>query len=279
MIHIASFSGGKDSTALLLWMKEQGIEHETIFCDTGWEHPITTAYIDKVDRELLGGRLIRLKSEKYTTGFHEMVIDRGIVPGMRSRFCTQELKIFPLHNWLQTLDDSERTVYQGIRSEESASRAASPKRTWENDAGGFWIDRPLKEWAAQDVFDIHKKHGIEPNPLYKLGAGRVGCWPCVMVSKRELACLFRESDDLIVKLEKLEADLNKGRAPEDRAAFFRSDYIPERFMHAPPIRTKDGRLVKCPTAREVRDYLMEADDKQLGMFEAPKCVSIYNLCE
>lgn len=39
MKHIVQFSGGKDSTALVLWAKEQGWPEgfTAVFCDTGWE--------------------------------------------------------------------------------------------------------------------------------------------------------------------------------------------------------------------------------------------------
>lgn len=279
MIHIASFSGGKDSTALILHMQEVGIEFRTVFCDTGWEHPIAMEYVDKIDRELLGGKLIRLKSEKYD-GFHDLAVKRKMVPGLRSRFCTQELKIFPLHAYLDTLEDGDITVYQGIRSEESPARAAMDKKTWEKDAGGFWIDRPLKDWTAEQVFEIHKRYGVTPNPLYTMGMGRVGCWPCIMVSKRELKHWFRQFPDTVEKLEALEADLNANlEDPNSPRSFFRGDYIPERFKHDRMCITKDGRKEMIPTVQEVYKYLMETDDKQLGLWESPKCMSIYNLCE
>ena len=63
MQHIVCFSGGKDSTALILWARANLTAFVTVFCDTGWEHPLTYAYIDRIDTDLLGGRLIRLKSE------------------------------------------------------------------------------------------------------------------------------------------------------------------------------------------------------------------------
>lgn len=42
---LASISGGKDSAAMTLWLTEQGIEHDRVFLDTGWEHPITYEYL------------------------------------------------------------------------------------------------------------------------------------------------------------------------------------------------------------------------------------------
>jgi 3'-phosphoadenosine 5'-phosphosulfate sulfotransferase (PAPS reductase)/FAD synthetase len=66
--HIVCFSGGKDSTALVLWAKENLPEFTTVFCDTGWEHPITYAYVEEINQTVLGGSLVRLKSEKYPGG-------------------------------------------------------------------------------------------------------------------------------------------------------------------------------------------------------------------
>ncbi len=39
---IVTFSGGKDSLAALLWVREHITKNfTTVFCDTGWEHPLT----------------------------------------------------------------------------------------------------------------------------------------------------------------------------------------------------------------------------------------------
>ena len=42
---VASVSGGKDSAALCLWFREQGIPYHAVHLDTGWEHPSTDDYI------------------------------------------------------------------------------------------------------------------------------------------------------------------------------------------------------------------------------------------
>jgi hypothetical protein len=51
---VANISGGKDSTALSLWLHECGIEHRRVFADTGWEHPATYEYIRNVLEPKLG---------------------------------------------------------------------------------------------------------------------------------------------------------------------------------------------------------------------------------
>lgn len=276
MIPVAGFSGGKDSTAVILWLREQGIEHRTVFCDTGWEHPITYEFVHELDAKL-GLNVEWLKSEKYPDGFEQMCVARKMVPGMRSRFCTEELKIFPLHRWIEAQED-DVTLYQGVRAQESLARSKMPRRVFENAAGGYWIERPLFDWTHEQVFEIHKRHGIEPNPLYKLGMTRVGCAPCIMVNKRELRQWALRFPEIREKVEKLEAALAEVN-PD--GGFFRVDYIPSRFMQTRGMTTKDGRRMRVPTAGEVFDYVTEIDRQQLNLIDEPpaQCLSVYNLCE
>lgn len=42
---VASVSGGKDSAAMSLHLRELGLEHRRVFMDTGWEHPKTYEYL------------------------------------------------------------------------------------------------------------------------------------------------------------------------------------------------------------------------------------------
>src|SRR5271157_1469077 len=141
MKHIVCFSGGKDSTALVLWAKENLPEFTTVFCDTGWEHPITYAYIEEINQQLLGGGLVTLKSEESPNGFVQLCVDRKGIPSVKRRFCTEVLKVIPLHKFYASQDD-EITSYQGIRADESLSRASMTETQWVDDAGGYWINRP-----------------------------------------------------------------------------------------------------------------------------------------
>ena len=61
--HVVSFSGGKDSTAMLLHMLELGMPvDEIIFCDTGVEFPQMYEHINKVEK-YIGRPITRLKPE------------------------------------------------------------------------------------------------------------------------------------------------------------------------------------------------------------------------
>jgi len=263
MKHVIAYSGGKDSTALLLWAKEQGLEYTAVFCDTGWEHPFTYKYIESINKRLINGKLIVLKSEKYD-GMEGLVQIKGRVPSFRARFCTDNLKVKPMIAWLKEQND-EITVYQGIRADESAGRAKLDIRQWSDDYDA-WIERPLLKWTSKDCFDMLRKHGIEPNPLYLLGAGRVGCFPCVLINKRDLKDLARTFPEIWDRIALLETKAGR--------SFFPPGYIPDRFMTG--FDEKSGK--HFPNAIDVKKYIENADQGQL-FGETPSCMSIYNLCE
>jgi len=279
MIHCVQFSGGKDSTAVLLWMKEQGIKHRTVFCDTGWEHPVVYDYIREMNQKLSLG-VEWLRSREFPNGFEELCMSRKMTPGKHARFCTKELKIEPLWEWIGWQED-EVTCYQGIRAEESPLRAKMKEREYVQEGGGYWIERPIFHWSVDDVFAILKKHGIKECELYRHGMKRVGCAPCIFANLPELRQWALRFPEVVDKVIRLEAELNRD-APEGKPrGYFRGDAIPQRFMRTMRVKADDGREIPIPTAREVFDYVTELDRRQLSLLgdEMPACVSIYNLCE
>lgn len=268
VIHVRAFSGGKDSTALLLWCLDHGIDGPAVFCDTGWEHPLTLAYIEEINQRLLGGRLIVLKPAEWLpdggresySDMRDLVSRKGRVPSIRARFCTEYLKTNPMRAWIQRQDDAV-ILYQGIRADESHTRAAMDASCW-SDYYDCQVERPLFRYSAADVFALLARHGVPPNPLYKLGLKRVGCFPCVLTSHAELRRMtvtMPEVWDRITELERL-----AGRS------FFPPGFIPARFC------SQTNGIARWPSIADVRAYL---DANNQDLFEGPGCMSVYNLCE
>lgn len=290
--NIISFSGGKDSTALLLWAKENLDEYDAVWMDTGWEHEITYGYVDYIDKTLLDGKLIRLKSDKYD-GFEDMVVKKNNMPSAKRRFCTDILKIRPYKKHLDLFrDEYEIHSYVGIRADESYNRSKMKKENFDLDHLGVWVHRPLLDWTAEDVFDIMKKHDIEPNPLYKMGMKRVGCMPCIMTNKKEMKQIATRFPEVIDSIRRIEQKLDN--------TYFSMDYVPDKYcsrafeidkevtktIDDPMFGEREVVVHKkytrfAPTIDDVVKYIMENPD-QVSMMddeEPQSCMSHYNICE
>ena len=210
---VASVSGGKDSTALCLALREAGIEHRRVFADTGWEAPETYEYLD-VLRERLGP----IDVVGVPGGMKARVLHRAGFPSRLQRFCTRELKLEPLrayHDALEAELGTETVSVLGIRADESAARAKLAElddepagfRSW----GGF-VWRPLLRWTVAEVLEIHHRHQVPVNPLYQRGHDRVGCYPCINARKDEIRLVAEHAPERIAELRELERAVTEERA-------------------------------------------------------------------
>lgn len=205
---VASISGGKDSTAMALWLREVGIQPRYIFADTGWEAAETYDYIDSTLRPLLG-EITTVQGRD--GGLVPLVRRKAMFPSRLRRFCTDELKVRPIHAELRALVEAGADVVSavGVRASESAARAKLPRWDGYNDRGVAWsVWRPLIAWSEADVIAIHTRHGVAPNPLYMRGASRVGCWPCIFARKREIRLIADLDPDRIDEVRELERELD-----------------------------------------------------------------------
>jgi len=133
--HILGLSGGKDSAALALYMRENypNLDIEYFFTDTGSELPEVETYLDMLEAEL-GKPIARLQAKevhKSEVGlpnangesiFGELFknVYGGFLPSPQQRWCTIQMKLKPLEKWIApTLEAGGSIVsYIAIRADE-----------------------------------------------------------------------------------------------------------------------------------------------------------------
>ena len=233
---VASISGGKDSSAMSLYLTESGIEHQRVFMDTGWESDITYAYLRGPLEKALG----HITWLTPALQMEQLIRKKGMFPSRIRRYCTEDLKVAPMARHIKQLTivghDVINTV--GIRGAESAARSRLPEWEW-SDRVKCDVWRPLLSWTMDDVIAIHQRHGLTPNPLYLMGAKRVGCWPCINSSKSEIRLIAERDPGRIVRLRVLESDVAE-------LANLRADKKGVALSHAPAwFQAPNGRTGAC----------------------------------
>ena len=211
---VVGVSGGKDSLAVCLHFDEQGYEYKRVFSDTGWEHPQTYEYLQYLET-VIGKidyvkRIVEVDDQHkafvdsieqdlgFESPFVRLVIRSMCLPNARRKFCTPRLKVDPIASYLNELDDPINVV--GIRHDESHKRAKMDEWEW-FDHFDCYTWRPILSWSFDDVANIHKRHNVNPNPLYLNGHNRVGCYPCIYANKGDLKNLDDKRAAIIKRIE------------------------------------------------------------------------------
>lgn len=277
---VVGMSGGKDSTATAIYLRDNGIEFQPVFMDTGWEHQDTYTYLREV-LDPMFGPIQTLRSKKWPGGLPDAVVDKAMWPSRLMRWCTQELKVFPLRDYIRGLGAENVVSAVGIRAAES--RARSKMTRWEFDQKTFNCDvwRPIIDWSERDVINAHLRAGITPNPLYIRGAGysRVGCYPCIMARKGELAQLAEDSPERIDLIRQLEAKVNERKRARKAA---KGEPPPKRDSGM--FQARSGGTGECWPIDKVIDWAKTArGGRQRELFapsevEEQGCVR-WGLCE
>lgn len=316
--HIVNISGGKDSTATYLLAVERGRPFRAVWADTGHEHPATVEYINALSARTGGPEVTRVAADfsariagkrrfieehwpeagvpqarvdralevLQPTGipFLDLCLWKGRFPSASRRFCTEELKSKPFQEQVlrPALDAGDVVQWLGLRRNESAARAETPRVRrvrWISPRRTLVYFCPIAFWEWNAVFGMHERHGLRPNPLYAKGASRVGCWPCIMARKAELAMISGLDPAAVERLlewEVLVADASKRGA----ATFFAGGVTPEGAAMARAGLSGAIGGPQYPDAAAIFTWARTSrGGRQLDLLAGAECVSEYGMCE
>lgn len=179
--HILGLSGGKDSAALALYMRDRVDNMEYFFADTGKELPETYEYLDKL-RARLGIEITKLSADR---GFdHWLDVYGGMLPSPKARWCTKALKIEPIEKFV---GEDQAVSYIGIRADEEN------RKGYISTKGNIQARFPFIEdgLRKEDVVRILEESGIGL-PKYYDWRSRSGCFFCFYQRKIEWVRLSEE---------------------------------------------------------------------------------------
>lgn len=167
--HVLGISGGKDSAALAIYMRDNypEIDIEYYTCDTGKELKETYELIDNLE-SYLGQKITKLigapLSPVDTPFDHFLALKRGYLPSNFSRWCTLDMKLRPFEKYLP--DNVPVVSYVGIRGDEDREGYISTKPNIQSIfpfRKNIWSEDVIQKVLANSQIDfiagLYKKYG------------------------------------------------------------------------------------------------------------------------
>ncbi|WP_296651327.1 phosphoadenosine phosphosulfate reductase family protein [Paraburkholderia sp.] len=172
--HILSLSGGKDSAALAIYLRDRVENMEYMFSDTQKELPETYEYLDRIEA-YLGKPIVRLNALVGFDHWYEMY--GGMIPSNHRRWCTRALKLKPFEDYV---GEDQVFNYVGLRADEDRQGYISHKPN-------ITPVYPFREHGLKlkDIEGILRDSGIGMPPYTKWGRTRSGCYFCFYQQKIE----------------------------------------------------------------------------------------------
>jgi 3'-phosphoadenosine 5'-phosphosulfate sulfotransferase (PAPS reductase)/FAD synthetase len=271
-------SGGKDSQAAATWLvKDSGCPTEKInlsFCDTGNEHQWTYDHIRQIEKWLN----VEIRWLRDELDFYQLAARKKRFPSAKARFCTDHLKMQISQKLIKRWMDMDLKVLliTGIRRQESEARKNLPAFDFDTYYACD-VYRPLIDWNQIQVFEYIKNQGQYANPLYSMGAQRVGCFPCVMSRKHEIRMIADQFPERIEMIREQEISIG--------SSFFGPNITPKRFRRSK--FSRNGIDYKLASIDDVVDWSHtnrkgEYDSgPQMSIFddEPLSCANITGACE
>jgi len=202
----ALFSGGKDSLATLVYLRDIGgnvySNLTAIYVDTTAGLPENTEYVKKVCK-YLG---VDLKVVRPKVDFFTLAKEWGI-PSFRYRWCCRELKIKPIREYLDGIKEP-KVVFDGIRAAESNLRKQYIP-IWYHPSFKCLSVSPIFYWSDDDVVSVINNNGIPKTLLHSLGTS-TECWCGAYKTEANFRKLYDLNREVFYKLIKIEEESKSG---------------------------------------------------------------------
>ena len=222
MKYIVSFSGGKDSTAMLLKMLEDNWDiAEIIYCDTGKEFPQMYEHIEKVKKYIKENYNMEITTLKAKKSFDYYMFDHIKTKGknkgskgygwatMGIRWCTTLLKNYVIDSYLRKYRNQKETYIECVGIAYDEQKRIKDKRY------------PLVEYkmTEKDCLEYCYNKGFDWGGLYE-HFDRLSCWCCPLKNLKELKILYEHYPELWEELKEMDKKSNNQ---------FKSDYSIEEL--------------------------------------------------
>lgn len=231
--HIVPLSGGKDSTAMSIYLSQAypNMPLEFVFCDTGVELPETYEYLDRLEHVL--GRaitrisaldLLQIRGKLSRSAFDVVLFDHfsGYLPSPRTRWCTRMLKIHPYEEYIGS---APAYSYIAIRADENRlGYTGGGKPVLLSEQPNIVPVYPFKDdgIGLADVQHLLEDSGLGL-PRYYEWRSRSGCYFCFYQQIAEWQGLKERHPDLFERARTYETHSGRnytwvdGRSLEDVA--------------------------------------------------------------
>lgn len=208
--HIVSFSGGKDSTAMLLKMLEKNMRiDEIIFINTQAEYPAMYEHISKVEK-MINIPITKLEfKESFEFYMLKYQKKKGEHKGESYGWCGSDCRwgtTFKKEIFKKYIKENYSNViieYEGIAADEQERFSKNKDKKWT-------VKYPLVEWGITEkqALKYCYKKGFDWGGLYKY-LDRVSCWCCRNKNLKELKNIYKYMPEMWTRLKNLEINIGQ----------------------------------------------------------------------
>jgi 3'-phosphoadenosine 5'-phosphosulfate sulfotransferase (PAPS reductase)/FAD synthetase len=177
-----NFSGGKDSSSLLLLARQVSDKVEAIYMSSGIELPGSIEFVQRECERLSLPLHITYPDRDYMGNFNYWVHRFGYFPSYKYNYCSSRLKLRPLRAYLRKKFGFAATYkLNGVRQSESTRRRKiykdRPYITPDWEMSGSFIVQPIQDWNSLDVKEFLEKNNFTVQKQYS-SFGVSGCAYC-----------------------------------------------------------------------------------------------------